>query len=105
MKINIRSLKTKSEYKKFLQLLHDGVVKFTFTKVNGDQRDADGTLNLEIINQELGKQYTPKQLEKGEKAVYQPSTITYYDIKSKGFRKFKIDNFEKAFEFIESENF
>ena len=69
---------------KFKKALHDGKVKFSYTKKDGSVRDAVGTLNIDI----MGKENTPK----GTGYEIMDSNIRYYDLNSEGWRSFIVDN-------------
>ncbi len=69
---------------KFKKALHDGKVKFSYTKKDGSVRDAVGTLNIDV----MGKENTPK----GTGYEIMDSNIRYYDLNSEGWRSFIVDN-------------
>lgn len=77
---------TTQEIKDFKNALHNGVVEFKYTKVNGDERIARGTLHETAITEDGGS------MPKGVMEV-SDETIRYYDLKSKGWRSFKVENF------------
>ena len=56
--------------------MREGEVKFKYTKKNGEIREALGTLNSDVY----GKENEPE------------NQIRYYDLNSKGWRSFIIDN-------------
>lgn len=70
--------------KAFKKALHEGKVEFKYTKKNGKERSAVGTLNLDI----MGHENTPK----GTGYEIADTNIRYYDLNSKGWRSFIIDN-------------
>ena len=83
-KIFIDMEKKEVNINEFKKALHEGVVEFKYTKKNGDERVGLGTLNLEI----MGSENAPKGI-----GYETPSNIIkYYDIASKGWRSFIIDN-------------
>jgi hypothetical protein len=77
---------TNQEIKDFKNKLHNGVVEFKYTKVNGDERTARGTLHETAIIEDGGS------MPKGVMEVSE-ETIRYYDLHSKGWRSFKVENF------------
>lgn len=68
----------------FKKALHNGKVEFKYLKKNGEEREALGTLNLEI----MGEENAPK----GSGVETPDTTIRYYDLNSEGWRSFIIDN-------------
>lgn len=68
----------------FKKALRNGKVEFKYTKKNGDERIAVGTLNIGV----MGEENAPKG------AGYETSdtTIRYYDMNSEGWRSFIVDN-------------
>ena len=67
------------------QLLRKGVVEFTYTKKNGEQRTARGTLNMDEIP-------VDKHPQSGVDNSNDEVT-RYYDLNSCGWRSFVNDNF------------
>lgn len=67
--------------------LHEGAVKFSYKKVNGEIRDAYGTLNVEV----MGEENMPHGGERSI-GVLPENVIRYYDLNSKGWRSFKAEN-------------
>lgn len=65
--------------------LREGTFKFKYTKVDGTERTATGTLNESLLSM-YGA--TPKGT--GTEA---PGVVNYYDIDTKGWRSFREDNF------------
>ena len=66
-------------------LLHRGVVEFTYTKKNGELRTARGTLNFDDIPED--------QHPHGGDVDYSSETTTrYYDLNSCGWRSFINEN-------------
>lgn len=77
---------TVEQIKEFKNALHNGVVEFKYTKVNGDERTAKGTLmESEIVND-------GGSMPKGVMEVSE-ETIRYYDLNSQGWRSFRTENF------------
>lgn len=73
------------EIERFKKELRKGEVKFKYYKVNGDIRDAVGTLNPDII----GKENMPN----GDKEInYSDYNIRYFDLEKKDWRSFKVSN-------------
>ena len=70
--------------KAFKKALHDGKVEFKYTKKNGEERIAIGTLNTDV----MGKENEPK----GTGYEITDSNIRYYDLNSNGWRSFITDN-------------
>ena len=65
--------------------LTSGSVHFTYLKKDGTEREAYGTRNPETI-----KDYNATPSGTGTEKI---GVITYYDLDSKGWRCFKIENF------------
>lgn len=59
----------------------NGVVEFSFKKVDGSIRNATGTLQKEFVNYEV---------KGGHKSNF--GVMAYFDIEQGGFRCFKIEN-------------
>ncbi len=67
--------------------MRNGVVEFSYTKKDGSERLAKGTLNFEI----MGEENQPKT-----EIDYDSNTTTrYFDVNSNGWRSFKNENFIK----------
>lgn len=64
--------------------MREGEVKFKYTKKNGEIREALGTLNSDVY----GKENEPT----GTGYSVPENQIRYYDLNSKGWRSFIIDN-------------
>ena len=64
--------------------LHKRAVKFKYTKKDGSERDAYGTLNIDI----MGKENEPS----GTGREFPDSQIRYYDLNSNGWRSFLVEN-------------
>ena len=64
--------------------LKSGICEFTFTKVNGDTRNAVGTLHPEHL--------PPVSESAGGGAKRKPndSIVVYYDTEANGWRSFKV---------------
>ena len=77
---------TTQEIKDFKNALHNGVVEFKYTKVNGEERIARGTLHETAITEDGGS------MPKGAMTV-SDETIRYYDLNSNGWRSFRVENF------------
>ena len=77
---------TTEEIKDFKNKLHNGVVEFKYTKVNGEERIARGTLHETTITKDGGS------MPKGTMMV-SDETIRYYDLNSNGWRSFRTENF------------
>jgi len=67
---------------KILSGLKSGIVYFRFTKQDGQERRAIGTLNPSNFK------YEPT----GTGRAKTPEVITFWDVENRGFRSFKIDN-------------
>lgn len=94
-----------SEFKK---KLFDGEVKFVYTKVDGSERKARGTMKPDLLplpkkteeKPEDEQEATVKSCEKKtiKKRSLPADSVLYYDLDAKGFRSFKAGNlvsFEK----------
>jgi len=68
----------------FKKALHNGKVEFKYTKKNGEERIAIGTLNIEV----MGSENAPK----GTGYEITDTNVRYYDLNSNGWRSFIIDN-------------
>lgn len=68
----------------FKKALHDGKVEFKYTKKNGEERTAVGTLNIII----MGEANKPK----GTGYEVTDTNIRYYDLNSEGWRSFIPEN-------------
>ena len=77
---------TTQEIKDFKNALHNGVVEFKYTKVNGEERIARGTLHETAITEDGGL------MPKGTMTV-SDETIRYYDLNANGWRSFRVENF------------
>ena len=68
-----------------IEELKIGIKKFSFTKVDGTIREAQGTRNIDIIAEANS---LPKGVIKDNDNV-----IRYYDVDKVEWRSFKVDNF------------
>ena len=59
----------------------NGVVEFSFKKIDGSIRNAVGTLKSEFVNYEV---------KGGQKSNF--GVIAYFDVEQNGFRSFKVEN-------------
>jgi len=99
---------TAEEINEFKTRLFEGPVSFTYTKVNGEERKAKGTMKPDLLP--LPKKIEEKpageqeaEVKADEKKVIKKrslpaDSILYFDIDANGFRSFKIGNlvsFEK----------
>ena len=83
-KIFIDMEKKEVNINEFKKALHNGKVEFKYTKKNGEERTAIGTLNFDI----MGEDNKPK----GTGYEITDSNIRYYDLNSDGWRSFITDN-------------
>jgi hypothetical protein len=75
------------DIKELRSKLHEGKVTVTFTKVNGDVRVMDCTLNMELV--------PPSGWPQGKIELSEDTsnrTIRVYDLKAQGWRSFVFDN-------------
>ena len=77
---------TTEQIKDFKKSLHEGIVKFKYIKVNGEERIARGTLHETVIVEDGGS------MPNGTMNV-SDDTIRYYDLNSNGWRSFRVENF------------
>ena len=77
-------------FESFRDQLRSGVYRFSYFKIDGDIREARGTLDLSRIPAE----HQPKPLS-GAPDVRPESyeTFRYYDIDAEGWRSFRLENF------------
>lgn len=66
--------------------MHNGAVSFTYTKKNGEERNAVGTLNLSLISGLCGEENIPKGNS------HASSVQPYFDLNSRGWRSFCVEN-------------
>lgn len=72
------------------ELLKKGPVKFKYVKVHtGEEREAYGTKNLNIVKEEYGNSYLPK----GTGSEINKDVIRYFDLNSEGWRSFRKECF------------
>ena len=83
-KIFIDMEKKEVNINEFKKALHNGKVEFKYTKKNGEERTAVGTLNIEV----MGEENAPK----GTGYEIADSNIRYYDLNSNGWRSFLAEN-------------
>jgi len=83
-KIFIDMEKKEVNINEFKKALRNGKVEFKYTKKNGEERTAIGTLNIDV----MGAENTPK----GTGYEITDSNIRYYDLNSEGWRSFIVDN-------------
>lgn len=76
---------TKTLSERLKAKLHESAVVFKYKKVNGEIREAYGTLNIDIIGEENYPQRSVGHNVSNE-------VIRYYDLNSKGWRSFRIEN-------------
>jgi len=72
------------EIEKFKKALHKDSVKFKYRKKNGEEREAFGTLNIDI----MGEENSPS----GNGKEYPKNQIRYFDLVSNGWRSFLSEN-------------
>ena len=71
----------------FKNALYRGSVKFKYQKKNGEEREALGTLNEDIIKTQVSSKAP------GVKTInYPENQIRYYDLVSNGWRSFLSEN-------------
>ena len=89
-----------AQRKEFEKKLHEGAVKFKYTKKDGTERTANGTLKVDLMNlppkvedttQKQVDTSVDKQKKKERKRA--PDLVCYYDLDANGFRCFKMANF------------
>ena len=73
------------DIKEFKKALHEGEVEFKYTKKDGSERTARGTLNIEVMGEENAPTGTSER-------TYSDNVIRYYDLNSEGWRSFVIEN-------------
>ena len=77
---------TEEYIEKFKNALRKRIVEFKYNKKNGETRTANGTLNIDLIGQENTPNGTNGK-------TFPDNQIRYYDIDSKGWRSFLVENF------------
>lgn len=74
--------------------LHAGVAHFFFTKKDGSNREAYGTLNKELLEKILGPQ-EEKEMDGQDNST--KTTQIYYDLDAKAFRSYTISSLVALF--------
>ena len=92
---NISSRYERFSSYKFKQALNNGIVHFTYRKVNGKMREAYGTTNIRILQQNHCKMQTDRRYNNIH-------NIRYYDMCAKGWRSFKPNNLTTIYQVIET---
>jgi hypothetical protein len=64
--------------------LKSSVVNFTFTKLNGEKREAKGTINGDLIPEEYRTSSTSKPSS--------DKVLTYFDFNVNGYRSVSLDS-------------
>lgn len=77
-----------SDIEEMKNLMTDGMCHFTFTKVNGERRDAYGTRAADIIERYDGKMKAPSR----HKTAFN-GTFSYFDLERQDWRCFRVDTF------------
>lgn len=72
--------------------LLNGIVRFRFIKINGDTRDALGTLHPLLIPEDQ------RPVTHNPSPVTQYSAINYFDLEKQAWRSFRITEFEEVLE-------
>ena len=75
-------------FESFRDQLRTGVYRFSYFKIDGDIREARGTLCIDLIPEDN----MPKSGMDPD-AVETASTFRYYDLDADGWRSFRLDNF------------
>ena len=79
---------------KFEKLLGNAVVRFSYLKQNGEQREATGTLyppRLPALIED-DEQKAARLRKAAEYRVANPTMVTYWDLQAAAFRKVNLDN-------------
>lgn len=76
-----------------LRQLREGVITVTFTKLNGDEREMDCTLNMNTIPKEAHPK-TDGNVREGVDTTI--GAIKCYDVNAKGWRSFLLTNVKKV---------
>lgn len=66
-----------------IEQLRERVCRVIFTKINGEERDMQCTLNMEMIPEE-------KQPKTGKQ--YNESVLRVFDVNQQEFRSFRVEN-------------
>ena len=89
MKTNIDELK---------KLMQKQIVHFEYLKKDGTVREANGTTNIDIINEHSEIEPESVNVERVKRNYnVSENSVRYYDIDKKGWRSFNKENF-KSFE-------
>ena len=81
-----------SAFREFLRMvLAKQTVEVTFTKVNGDIRVMECTLNPEVLPKVVVNEDKPKREKKNPE-----TSLAVYDVKAEGWRSFVIKNVNKV---------
>lgn len=79
-------------FREFLRMvLTKQTVEVTFTKVNGDIRVMECTLNPEVLPKVVVNEDKPKREKKNPE-----NSLAVYDVKAEGWRSFVIKNVNKV---------
>lgn len=76
-----------------LKQLREGVITVTFTKLNGDRREMDCTLNMDTIPKEAHPK-TDGNVREGVDTTI--GAIKCYDVNAKGWRSFLLTSVIKV---------
>ena len=76
-------------FESFRDQLRTGAYRFSYFKVDGDIREARGTLDLTRIPEE----HRPLRGYDTDAALEPANTFRYYDLDAEGWRSFRLDNF------------
>ena len=76
-----------------LKQLREGVITVTFTKLNGDEREMDCTLNMNTIPKEAHPK-TDGNVREGVDTTI--GAIKCYDVNAQGWRSFLLTNVKKV---------
>lgn len=76
-------------FESFRNQLRSGVYRFSYFKIDGQIREARGTLDLTRIPEE----HRPLRGYDTDAALVPASTFRYYDLDAQGWRSFRLDNF------------
>lgn len=74
------------DFDAFISDLNSGVVTFTYQKINGETREARGTLVQNLL--------PTHHRTKSSSRKKNPNIICYYDLNSQGWRSFRKDLLE-----------
>lgn len=69
-------------YKKLVDMLDNGSVRFEYKKKDGSRRNALGTRNTDLI---------PREYKINDVEDVSQKTVTYFDLEAKGYRSLRID--------------